>query len=62
MLRKKEIIMKERVEHIDVARGIAMLLVILGHCNMAFSMALPISYIIVKTTQKHIPGIYGYKR
>lgn len=29
---------------------------------MAFSMALPISYIIVKTTQKHIPGIYGYKR
>lgn len=29
---------------------------------MAFSMALPILYIIVKITKKYIPGIYGNKR
>ena len=32
--------MKERVEYIDVARGIAMLLVILGHCNQTVDCTL----------------------
>lgn len=32
--------MKERVEYIDVARGIAMLLVILGHCHQTVDCTL----------------------
>lgn len=32
--------MKERVEYIDVARGIAMLLVIVGHCNQTVDCTL----------------------
>ena len=33
-------LMKERVEYIDVARGIAMLLVILGHCHQTVDCTL----------------------
>lgn len=64
--------MKERVEYIDVARGIAMLLVILGHCNqtvdctlnrfiLSFHMSLFffLSGIFATTTTKSIKNLMG---
>ena len=64
--------MKERVEYIDVARGIAMLLVILGHCHqtvdctlnrfiLSFHMPLFffLSGIFATTTTKGIKNLMG---